>query len=65
MTRESDGKLAADIDIDESSGIGHGMEVIRNGATKQKTNPYFIREVLLNTDPENHSLDPGYRFRFD
>jgi hypothetical protein len=59
----SDG-LAADIDIDESSGIEHGFEVIRNAVFRKKTNPYLIREFLLSADPLHRSLDPGYRFQF-
>ncbi len=56
--------LAADIDIDESSGIEHGFEVIRNAVFRGRTNPYLIREFLLSADPIDKSLDPGYRFRF-
>jgi len=57
-------RLAADIDIDEASGIEHGFEVIRNAVFKQKTNPYLIREFLLSADLKGHSLDPGYEFMF-
>jgi hypothetical protein len=57
-------ELAADIDIDESSGIEHGFEVIRNAAFRSRTNPFLIREFLLSADPIKKSLDPGYRFRF-
>ncbi|MFN0164931.1 MAG: hypothetical protein ACKV22_00750 [Bryobacteraceae bacterium] len=56
--------LAADIDIDEFSGIEHGFEVIRNAVFRKRTNPYLIREFLLNADLREHSLDPGYRFVF-
>lgn len=49
------GKLLADIDIDESTGIGHGFEVIRNSITKGKTSPYQIHELLLLTE-----INPGY-----
>jgi hypothetical protein len=56
--------LVADIDIDESSGIEHGFEVIRNAVFRNKTNPYLIREFLLSADPIDKSLDPGYRFQF-
>ncbi len=62
--RRTDGTLAADIDIDESTGIGHGLEVIRNGVFRRRTNPYLIREFMLAADPLEHTLDPGYRFRF-
>lgn len=56
------GRMAADIDIDESSGIEHGFEVIRNALFKNRTNPYLIREFLLSSDVQNRSLDPGYAF---
>ena len=62
--RDRHGGLAADIDIDESSGIEHGFEVIRNATFRQRTNPYLIREFLLSADPVARSLDPGYQFRF-
>ena len=58
------GQLAADIDIDESSGIQHGLEVIRNAVLNEKTNPYLIHEFLLAADPREHTLDPGYGFVF-
>lgn len=56
--------LAADIDIDESSGIEHGFEVIRNAVFRTRTNPYLIHEFLLSADPQRRSLDPGYGFVF-
>jgi len=62
--RLDNGALAADIDIDESSGIQHGLEVIKNATFQSKTNPYLIREFLLSADPIEHTLDPGYRFEF-
>jgi hypothetical protein len=58
------GSLAADIDVDESSGIEHGFEVIRNAVFKSRTNPFLIHEFLLSADPVDRSLDPGYTFRF-
>jgi hypothetical protein len=58
------GDLAADIDIDESSGIEHGFEVIRNATFRNRTNPYLIREFMLAADLREHTLDPGYRFVF-
>jgi hypothetical protein len=64
MREVATGLLAADIDIDESSGIEHGFEVIRNATFRSRTNPYLIREFLLSADPITRSLDPGYRFRF-
>ncbi len=64
MQDVSTGELAADIDIDEASGIEHGREVIRNSVYKSRTSPYLIREFLLSADPINFSLSPGYRFAF-
>jgi len=64
MVQEGTGRMAADIDIDESSGIEHGLEVIDNALFKKRTNPYLIREFLLSADPLNRSLDPGYAFVF-
>lgn len=64
MREVATGGLAADIDIDESAGIEHGLEVIRNATFRKRTNPYLIREFLLSADPIGRSLDPGYQFRF-
>jgi hypothetical protein len=52
------------VDLDESSGIEHGFEVIRNAITDGRTNPYLIRELMLLSDPVEKVLDPGYRFVF-
>jgi len=64
MTEIATGTLAADIDIDESLGIEHGFEVIRNAVFKKRTNPYLIREFLNAADFEKHSLSPDYQFTF-
>ncbi len=64
MQHTETGALAADVDIDEASGIAHGFEVIRNSVSG-RTNPYLIRELLLLSDEEQGSLDPGYRFVFE
>jgi hypothetical protein len=64
MQEIATGQLAADIDIDESAGIEHGLEVIRNATFRSRTNPYLIHEFLLSADPIGRSLDPGYQFRF-
>jgi hypothetical protein len=58
------GGLAADIDIDEASGIEHGFEVIRNAVFNNRTNPYLIREFMNAADLEKRSLRPEYRFTF-
>ena len=64
MREKSTGQLAADIDIDEASGIEHGFEVIDNAVFNRRTNPYLIHEFLLVADPLEHTLDPGYSFVF-
>ena len=64
MRHPGTGQLAADIDIDESSGIEHGFEVIRNALFRKRTNPYLIREFMLSADLLERSLDPGYTFVF-
>ena len=64
MTEVATGGLVADIDIDESSGIEHGFEVIRNAVFKKRTNPYLIREFLNAADFTGHSLSPDYQFTF-
>jgi hypothetical protein len=64
MTEIATGTLVADIDIDESSGIEHGFEVIHNAVFKKRTNPYLVREFLNAADFEGHSLSPDYQFTF-
>lgn len=64
MQHLDSGRMAADIDIDEASGIEHGFEVIRNAVFRNRTNPYLIREFLLSADLQSRSLDPGYSFVF-
>lgn len=64
MIQDATGRMAADIDIDEAAGVEHGLEVIRNAAFRNRTNPYLIREFLLSADPLNKTLDPGYTFVF-
>ena len=53
---------AADIDIDEATGFGHALEVMRNIAGGP-TEPYQVRELLLRFPPnplEWPPVDPGY-----
>jgi hypothetical protein len=64
MRDAATGTLAADIDIDESAGIEHGFEVIRNALFRNRTNPYLIREFMATADPIRHSLTPPYSFVF-
>ena len=56
--------LAADIDIDESSGIEHGFEVIRNATLNKRTNPYLIREFMASADRIKQTLTPPFSFTF-
>jgi len=58
------GELAADIDIDESTGIEHGFEVFRNAVFKNRTNPFLIREFMLASAGLEVALDPPYSFVF-
>ena len=64
MRNAATGTLAADVDIDESSGIEHGFEVFRNALFRNRTNPYVIREFMVSADPLGHTLTPDYRFVF-
>lgn len=64
MRHKQTGEVAADVDIDESGRIEHGLEVIRNAITGGRTNPHVIRELLLLFDPVEKVLNPGYRLVF-
>ena len=63
MRETATGKLAADIDIDEASGIEHGFEVIRN-KFKGRTSPYLVHDLLILAEVQELTLDPGYGFVF-
>ena len=63
MRETATGNLAADIDIDEASGIEHGFEVIRN-KFKGRTNPYLVHDLLILAEVQELTLDPGYSFVF-
>ena len=65
MRDKGNGALAADIDIDESSGIEHGFEVIRNATFKSRTNPFLIHEFLLTADPSANHWIPATSSGFD
>ena len=64
MRDTATGMLAADIDIDESSGVEHGFEVVRNALFRSRTNPYVIREFMASSDPIHQTLTPPYSFIF-
>ena len=64
MTHLATGALAADIDIDESTGIRHGFEVIENALFRRRTNPYLIREFMAIADRRTGTLIPPYEFVF-
>lgn len=64
MKHDVTGTMAADIDIDEASGIEHGFEVFRNAVFRQRTNPYLIREFMAIAAREQPSLRPSYSFLF-
>ena len=64
MTHTDTGAMAADIDIDEASGIEHGFEVIKNAVFRRRTNPYLIREFMAIAARQHRSLRPTYSFLF-
>jgi hypothetical protein len=64
MTHKETRALAADIDIDEASGIEHGFEVIENAVFRRRTNPYVIREFMAIAARQHRSLRPTYSFLF-
>jgi hypothetical protein len=61
MRNATTGEMAADVDIDEAAGFQHSIEVIRN-KFRGRTNPYLVRDLLILSDVEELTLDPGYRF---
>lgn len=63
MRKASTGEMAADIDIDEAAGFQHSIEVIKN-KFRGRTNPYLVRDILILSEAEELTLDPGYRFVF-
>jgi len=50
------GEYAADIDVDDASGIRHVVDVAEHSVKKVKTHPYDIHEILV----EHQQLDVGY-----
>jgi hypothetical protein len=56
FARDAEGRLVADIDIDNHLGFLHGFDVIKHVVTGKETNPYEIREILVT----KQSIDPGY-----
>lgn len=64
MTHRETGAMAADIDIDEASGIEHGFEVVENAVFRRRTNPYLIRELMAIAARQHRSLRPTYSFLF-
>jgi len=48
--------LVADIDIDNSSGLAHAVDVVRHKITGKGTHPYDIHDLLVGWQ----GLDPGY-----
>ena len=48
--------FAADIDIDNSAGIRHVVDVVKHKLSGKGTHPYDIHEILV----EHQGLDPGY-----
>lgn len=50
--------FVADVDIDDSAGLEHVFQVLRNALTGRPTHPYDIHEILVFYQKN----DPGYRF---
>jgi len=48
--------FVADIDIDNSSGLAHAVDVVRHAVTGKGTHPYDIHDLLVGWQ----GLDPGY-----
>jgi hypothetical protein len=48
----------ADIDIDDTAGLEHIFQVVRNKLSGQPTHPYNIHEILVGYQ----HIDPGYSF---
>ena len=61
MRKPATGEMAADVDIDESSGLEHGIEVLSN-VFRGRTNPYLVRDLMILS--QGLSQDPGYSFIF-
>ena len=53
---DAEGRLVADIDIDNHSGIRHAWDVLKHIVTRTETDPFDIHEILITTQ----NLDPGY-----
>jgi hypothetical protein len=51
-----DGRMLADIDLDDHAGIAHAADVLRHRITGKKTHPYDIHQILNYFQ----SCDPGY-----
>jgi hypothetical protein len=56
FARDAEGRLVADIDIDDHLGFLHGFDVIKHLVSGHETNPYEIRRILVT----KQSIDPGY-----
>jgi hypothetical protein len=57
FARNRKGEWLADVDIDRHQGLGHVADVLLHALTREDTDPYEIREVLIRSC----QLDPGYR----
>jgi hypothetical protein len=56
FARDTEGRLVADIDIDNHLGLLHGFDVVKHVVTGKETNPYEIRDILVT----KQAIDPGY-----
>jgi hypothetical protein len=55
--KNNDGKMIADVDIDDGAGLGHVFQVTRNSLTGRPMHPYDIHEILVF----HQKIDPLYR----
>jgi len=56
FARDMEGRLVADIDIDNHLGFLHGFDVVKHMISGKETNPYEIRRILVS----KQAIDPGY-----
>jgi len=56
LARHPDGRMLADIDLDDHQGIAHVADVLRHAITDKDTHPYDIHDILVYFQ----RCDPGY-----
>jgi hypothetical protein len=56
FARHPDGRMMADIDLDDHQGIAHAADVLRHKISGKDTHPYDIHNILVLFQ----NCDPGY-----